>query len=123
MPQIEISDSHSRCSNGTPSRWWIPATQLSSSSATLSKPACATAKPASHGGRHACQTPFPSPSSVKSYSVTRNRAMPLIEISDTTLALLKRHAEPLVDTCDTVILKFGQVFEASLSDGQNGVPP
>ena len=49
--------------------------------------------------------------------------MPQIEISDTSLALLKRHAEPLVDTCDTVILKFGQVFEASLSDGQNGVPP
>jgi hypothetical protein len=48
--------------------------------------------------------------------------MPQIEISDTSLALLKRHAEPLVDTCDTIILKFGHAFEASLRDGQTGVP-
>jgi len=39
--------------------------------------------------------------------------MPQIEISDDTLALLKRHAEPLVDTFDTIISKFGRAFEGS----------
>jgi hypothetical protein len=45
--------------------------------------------------------------------------MPQIEISDSTLALLKRHAEPLVDTPDTVIAKFGRAFEA-IRSGHNG---
>src|ERR1700757_1207102 len=35
-----------------------------------------------------------------------------IEISDDTIALLKRHAEPLEDTYDTIINKFGRAFEA-----------
>src|ERR1700687_5101959 len=49
--------------------------------------------------------------------------MPQIEISDSTLALLKRHSEPLVDTFDTVIGKFGHAFETSLRNGHNGTAP
>ncbi|TMJ60229.1 MAG: hypothetical protein E6G81_07015 [Alphaproteobacteria bacterium] len=49
--------------------------------------------------------------------------MAQIEISDATLALLKRHAEPLVDTFDTIIGKFSHAFEASLRNGDNGAGP
>ena len=49
--------------------------------------------------------------------------MPQIEISADTLARLKRHAEPLVDTFDTIINKFGDAFEASVRNSQNGGLP
>lgn len=43
--------------------------------------------------------------------------MAQIEISADTLARLKRHAEPLVDTFDTIINKFGDAFEATVHNG------
>src|SRR5712692_10472869 len=45
--------------------------------------------------------------------------MPQIEISADTLARLKQHAEPLVDTFDTIINKFGDAFD-SVRDVHNG---
>lgn len=49
--------------------------------------------------------------------------MPHIEISDDTFALLKRHAEPLVDTFDTIIGKFGRAFQATNGHSDEDSPP
>lgn len=47
--------------------------------------------------------------------------MPQIEISDETLAMLKRHAVPFEDTPDTVIKRFGKSYEARGGhDGEAG---
>jgi hypothetical protein len=54
---------------------------------------------------------------------TGSRTMPQIEISVDTLALLKRHAEPLVDTYDTIIGKFGRAFEASNGHADKELSP
>jgi hypothetical protein len=66
--------------------------------------------------------PWAVATSVNPYFRMRGRSVPQIEISTNTLARLKKYAEPLEDTYDTIINKFGDAFEA-LRNGSGGAAP